>query len=87
MPDGYVVRGHRHDDCYLNLIGLRQKEDLTKPRYDKAAGHQAAQGFLTTHGRFVDRQLGALLEQAHGLISAHTGQPFTSDTLFSEDLY
>lgn len=47
MEDGYIFRGHRHDDCYLTMGGCK--------RYTKADGHKAKQGFLTSQGRFVSR--------------------------------
>jgi hypothetical protein len=45
------------------------------------------QGFVTSRNRFVGRQEGARLMRAVGHVSAMTGESFTSDTLFSEDLY
>ncbi len=86
MPDGYIVRGHRHDDCYIT-IGFYKRKESQESRYTKEDLHKAKQGFLTTTGRFVDRHLGATLEAAAGRVSAYTGQPFTGDLLFSEDLY
>jgi hypothetical protein len=68
MPDGYIFRGHRHDDCYLTLGGCE--------RYTKADGHQAKQGFLTSHGRFVSRSEAADMHADKG-----------KTLLFSEDLY
>lgn len=54
MADGYIFRGHRHDDCYLTMGGYA--------KYTKADGHQAVQGFLTSHGRFVTRTEAAELQ-------------------------
>jgi hypothetical protein len=81
MPDDYIVRGHRHDDCLITAGCFK--------RYDKQALHQAKQGFLTTSGRFVDRYEGMTLMKATDRVSAWTRLPFTlaSDMLFSEDLY
>ena len=79
MEDGYLVRGHRHDDC---LITAGCIERYNK---DKGALHKAKQGFLTTFNRFVDRYEGANLQKEAGIVSFHTGS-FT-DFLFSEDLY
>ena len=56
MADGYIFRGHRHDDCYLTMGGYA--------KYTKADGHQAVQGFLTSRGRFVTRTEAAEL---HGV--------------------
>jgi hypothetical protein len=77
MPDGYIVRGHRHDDCIMTAAYYK--------RYSKGDLHQATPGFLTTTGRFVDRVEGAAVQKAAGIASVHTGT-FT-DFLFSEDLY
>ena len=46
MPDGYIIRGHRHNDCihtaagYARYLGVRPVE----------------QGFLTSRNRFVGRE-------------------------------
>jgi coenzyme F420-reducing hydrogenase delta subunit len=64
MADGYLFRGHRHDDCYLTMGGYQ--------KYTKADGHQAVQGFLTSRGRFVTRAEAADL---HG----RTGPLFSED--------
>jgi hypothetical protein len=73
LANGYIIRGHRHDDCIKNAIARKAEAD----------GH--IQGFLTTHERFVTRQQGARLQRAAGRVSVNTGA-FT-DFLFSEDLY
>lgn len=77
MADGYIFRGHRHDDCYLTLMGYK--------RYAKVDGHQATQGFLTSLGRFVSRVEAAELQQRAGIVSPRTGGYAVS--LTSEDLY
>lgn len=46
MPDGYVIRGHRHNDCLNTASGM--------PRYLTGVG--AVQGFVTSRNRFVGRQ-------------------------------
>lgn len=87
LPDGYVIRGHRHDDCYLVLLGLRKRDDLKEPRYDKATAHEAIQGFMTSGNRFVDRKEAAKLMREARWPNPRTGEPFDADILFSEDLY
>lgn len=72
MPDGYIVRGHRHDDCIITAACM--------PRYDKATVRKGVQGFLTTRRRFVDRTEALLLQRA-------VGQDLPGALLFSEDLY
>jgi hypothetical protein len=88
MPDGYVIRGHRHDDCYLNLFGLRKRDDPSQPRYTKAEGHAAIQGFVTSWNRFVGREEAMTLQRIAGAGSAysHDGK-LHGKILFSEDLY
>lgn len=93
MPDGEVVRGHRHNNCYdvvcaraiywstqLSMINksLEYAKDIAK----------AAHGFLTSRGRFVDREEGMALMRASGLPS-HYGRDgkYVGAGLFSEDLY
>lgn len=75
LDDGYVVRGHRHDDCILKAgaMGYYTTQEM--------------QGFLTSRGRWVDREEGARLMREAGHYSAMTERRFDKDTLFSEDLY
>ncbi len=81
MEDGYIVRGHRHDDCLITA-GC-----MTRYSRDKGVLRKAVQGFLTTHGRFVDRTEGAQLQAAAGLCSVDPNRIPFPDYLFSEDLY
>lgn len=46
LHDGYIVRGHRHNDCIRTIRGI--------PRYNIEASVEN-QGFMTSHNRFVDR--------------------------------
>lgn len=73
FDDGLIIRGHRHADC------MRTAYNQT-PR---PIGHPE-QGFLTTLGRFVDRQDGLHLQQAAGIDSVRGGY---QQELYSEDLY
>jgi hypothetical protein len=75
FADGRIVRGHRHDSCFVTADGWTPKP----PR-------EHVQGFITTRNRFVDRTEGAALHNAAGICSAHTGKPVNGE-LFSEDLY
>lgn len=77
MPDGYIVRGHRHSDAMQTAGGI--------PRYEKMRG--MPQGFVTSLGRFVDREEGARLQIAAGIESADKAQPYLNGELYSEDLY
>lgn len=78
MPDGFIIRGHRHDDCLMTAGGYK--------RYDKGHMHQATQGFLTTFGRFVDRREAMQLQRVAGT-RRPDGDELRGDVLFSEDLY
>jgi hypothetical protein len=82
LPDGYVVNGHRHDDCY-NVI--RKRPDAEQWRDDLC---KAKQGFMTSSGRFVDREEGMRLQKYAGKKSSFSlnGELCGRD-LFSEDLY
>lgn len=81
LQDGRVIRGHRHDDCLQTAMKWRRAGQ------EVGSIQQAAQGFLTSHERFVSREEGARLTYEAGRLSAQTGAPFTSNLLFSEDLY
>jgi hypothetical protein len=78
MPDGFVVRGHRHADCYRNLS--------ERPRYKDAIFGDTEEGFITSKNRFVTREEGRKLQDAAGIPSADK-YGYRGDTLFSEDLY
>ncbi len=91
MPDGEVVRGHRHDNCYdvvrrrLEYILVADKDAVEAWR---KAICDATQGFLTSRGRFVDRKEGMTLMRASGLPSHYSKDgTYNGDELFSEDLY
>lgn len=83
MHDGYIVRGHRHDDCFKTIAGI--------PRYraDKEGGLWGRrQGFVTSHNRFVNRVEGCRLQRAAGIESILPGaQGYLHGELYSEDLY
>lgn len=80
LPDGRIIRGHRHSDCYNNLRGRPDRDSIFKQE------SQIIEGFLTSHNRFVDRKEGRRLQDEAGIPSADpTG--FRGSILFSEDLY
>lgn len=76
FSDGRIVRGHRHDACFITAAGWTPKP--------ARSGH--IQGFITSLNRFVGREEGAKLQNAAGLRSAHHGGVINEE-LFSEDLY
>lgn len=78
MPDGYIVRGHRHNDAMQTAGNI--------PRYkDQVRG--VPQGFVTSRGRFVDRTEGCKLQKAAGIESVDSGNAYLNGELYSEDLY
>lgn len=81
MPDGEVIHGHRHNHCY-DVVRARPdavREDIIK----------AEQGFVTSTGRFVGREIGMVIQRASGRPSKCTvdGTYKGELVLFSEDLY
>ena len=74
--NGIIVRGQRHGDCLyaLSRMKLKQKSDVN------------AQGFITSTGRYVNREEGRKLQDKAEITSADK-ERYRYDTLFSEDLY
>jgi hypothetical protein len=87
LPDGRIIYGHRHHDALRTaqiLIDHRHSIDLEPAAWSCDMGND--QGFVTTRGRYVDREEGLRLQLAAGISSAcHTG--YRARDLFSEDLY
>lgn len=82
MPDGELIRGHRHDSCY---DVVRRRPDAEEKRLDIV---HAAQGFITSRNRFVDRREAMTLQRASGLPSRYRKDgAYVGEELFSEDLY
>ena len=77
MPDGYIVRGHRHDDAIRTAKGI--------PRYKDASTQD--QGFVTSLNRFVDRTEGCRIQIEAGIESVHPQEKYLHGELYSEDLY
>lgn len=82
LPDGRVIRGHRHGDC------IRTAHELVE---HQAPGTWSAsmcrdQGFVTSWNRYVGREEGLRLQKAAGIPSARPDDYHVRD-LFSEDLY
>lgn len=79
MPDGYIIRGHRHDSCFW--VANRM------PRYKDDVSHDdVVQGFVTSKNRFVGRREALILQMTAGIASAAPGG-YRGDELFSEDMY
>lgn len=80
LPDGYIVRGHRHADCINRAFDMpRYKENWECPFDDD-------QGFITSRNRYVTREEGLALQKAAGIPSADPSG-YRARELFSEDLY
>lgn len=84
--DGYIVRGHRHNDAIRTLRGI--------PRYaDSKSPHGEDQGFVTSRNRYVTRREGCEIQKAAGIPSFYERDPQTAHKaylygeLYSEDLY
>lgn len=87
LDDGYIVRGHRHDDCIQTVEKFRAAGKMIGvPRQDQ-------QGFVTSKNRFVGRKEAMVLQRAAGIPSADliakgfSDPSLRGDILFSEDLY
>ena len=80
LPDGYIVRGHRHTDCFRTIGGI--------PRYSHLHdGEYLSQGFVTSSNRFVGRKEAASLQIAAGIESKDLEHPYLHGECYSEDLY
>lgn len=89
LPDGRVIRGHRHGDC------IRTAEALVTWQHDPASGVNGPpwtasmcedQGFISSRNRYVGREEGLALQLAAGIPSA-CPSGYRARLLFSEDLY
>lgn len=82
MPDGYIIRGHRHCHCIAAAYDM--------PRYSNSRCPQGDdQGFVTSLNRYVTREEGLALQKVAGISSAdpRRGGKYHVRQLFSEDLY
>jgi hypothetical protein len=90
LPDGRIIRGHRHSHCLhaaKNLIDWQNdpQSGVNGPPWDSATmSHD--QGFMTSKNRFVNREEGLRLQLAAGIPSA-CPSGYREAYLFSEDLY
>jgi hypothetical protein len=75
FENGYVIRGHRHNDC------LRTAGDIP---IDHRPTGIPVQGFMTTHNRFVERVEARELQEAAGVLPKRGGY---QHELYSEDIY
>lgn len=81
MPDGYIVRGHRHGDALHTAANIPRYQSLTR------WPHGDDQGFITSRNRYVNRAEGLLLQETAGIKSANHEGEYWGHELYSEDLY
>lgn len=83
MPDGYIIRGHRHADCIRTANLIPRYSDMKQKPYGKD------QGFVTSLNRYVDRDEGYKIQIDAGIESAAKayGDNYRGRELYSEDLY
>ena len=74
--EGLMFRGHRHSDAM----------HAAQQAFCRPLRTENAQGFITSRGRFVDRQEGRQLQEAAD-IGSKAPSGYRSNLLFSEDLY
>ncbi|MDO8604471.1 MAG: hypothetical protein Q7K40_03700 [bacterium] len=82
MPDGYVIRGHRHADCIATYNRILKYKGI------KTGGDE--HGFVTSLNRYVTRLEGCRIQKAAGIKSRLDmvgGQAYLYGDLYSEDLY
>lgn len=88
LNDGYIVRGHRHDDA---MRAAAARGDYPQRQHGPMRADQ--QGFVTSRNRFVSRHEAMALQKAAGIPSAdlvakgYRDTSLRGDTLFSEDVY
>jgi len=91
LPDGRIIRGHRHGDCMHTarvLIDYRHSIGLEPAPWADVCNQLGpdGQGFITSTNRYVDRAEGLRLQHAAGIPSA-CPSGYRRGNLFSEDLY
>lgn len=81
MPDGYVIRGHRHNNCIMTASQI--------PKYKGVITGGDEHGFVTSKNRYVTRLEGARIQKSAGIKSRldGIGKPYLYGNLYSEDLY
>lgn len=76
--DGRIIRGHRHDGAMQTAWNMK----LTLVPYT-----EDQQGFVTSKGRYVNREEAAALQRAAGIKTVDPTRIDFPDELLSEDLY
>jgi hypothetical protein len=87
LPDGRVIRGHRHCHCIQTALDMVMWNGGVNPgthHWSDDMGHD--QGFVTSRNRYVGREQALQLQLAAGIKSA-CSSGYRARELFSEDLY
>lgn len=80
-PDGYIIRGHRHNDALRTMRDIPRYEDAKPPCGDD-------QGFVTSENRYVTRKEAYEIQIAAGIPSILSGiNAYLHGECYSEDLY
>ena len=85
IESGIVVAGLRHPHCKVVLMSWlypNWQTDSLENLIKNEVNNKEVQGFITNKGRFVNRKEGAKI-----FIACGNELKYSSDTLFSEDLY
>jgi hypothetical protein len=80
LETGEIFYGHRHNNC-IEAINSQLSWDLSRSQIKKI---EKEQGFVTSDGRFVDRQQAWKIAESAGQIIRQSGG---KGTLYSEDIY
>lgn len=75
--DGTIIRGHRHRDCRDSIV---RKDKIPSKKWED-------EGFITSTGRFVDREEAFAIMSAIGWESRNPEGYQLCQWLFSEDIY
>ena len=91
LPDGRIIRGHRHGDCMRTareLINHRHSIGLEEGDFDQVELRFGpdSQGFITSQNRYVGREEAFRIQHAACIPSA-CKSGYRRKDLFSEDLY
>jgi hypothetical protein len=82
---GLVVCGWRHGNCIATMSSLGKLRSVT---FGPDSVGENEQGFLTTKGNFVNREIAYEMAERNGqIIGRDSGEPHCKGTLYSEDLY
>lgn len=85
IKSGVVVGGWRHPNCKIVLMSWLYPNWQTSTLHEQLkneVNNKEVQGFLTSHGRFVNR-----VDAAQIWVAAGNKLKYSSTKLYSEDIY